>query len=152
VLKTLIVVLSLASLAAGQTNHLTPFTGTWKFNVEKSAFHPGPPFKSFTLAFTPDGVRHLDLIPADGQPLKAELPWSNGKEVVVVVKVGSMPNVKAVSKIRGRTFDDTWTQDGKVIEKVRGALSRDGKTLTVTVEGPLQPSGTFKNRVVFDKQ
>ena len=134
-LKTLIVVLGLAGLAAAQTNHQTPFTGTWTFNADKSAFNPGPPFKRFTLTFTPDGVRHLDLVPANGQAFKAELPWSDGKEVAVVVKEGSMPNAKAAPEIRGRTFNDTWTQDGKVIEKVHGVVSRDGKTLAVTVKG-----------------
>jgi len=145
-------ILGLAVLAAAQTTHITPFTGTWKFNSAKSEFNPGPAFKSFTLTFTPDGIRHLHLIPANGQPLKAELPWSDGKEVSVVVKEGSMENVTAVSKIRGRAFDDTWRESGKVIEKVHGELSADGKTLTITVEGPTQQGGTFRNRVVFDKQ
>jgi hypothetical protein len=141
-----------AFLAAAQTQHITAFTGTWRFNVAKSEFNPGLPFKSFTLTFAPDGVRHLDLIPANGQPFRAELPWSDGKEVSVVVKEGSTGNVQAVSKIKGKTFDDTWRENDKVIEKVHGVLSADGETLTVTVEGPTQQGGTFHNRVVFDKQ
>jgi hypothetical protein len=144
--------LGLAVLAAAQSQHTTAFTGTWRFNAAKSEFNPGPPFKSFTLTFTPGGVRHLDLIPANGQPFKAELPWSDGKEVSVVVKEGSLGNAKVVSKIKGKTFDDTWTDNGKVIEKVHGEVSSDGKTLTVTVDGATQQGGTFHNRVVFDKQ
>jgi hypothetical protein len=145
-------ILGLALLGTAGTTHITAFTGTWVYSAARSEFHPGLPFKSFTLTFTPDGVRHLDLVPAGGQPLKAELPWSNGKEVAVVVKEGAMGNVKAVSKIKGRTFDDTWRENGKVIEKVHGEVSSDGKTLTVTVEGPVQSGGTFHNRVVFDRQ
>lgn len=147
-----ILLVSLAALAAAETQHITAFTGTWKCNVAKSEFNPGPAFRSFTLSFTPDGVRHLDLIPANGQPFKAELPWSDGKEVSVIVKEGSMENVRAVSKIEGLTFGDIWRENGKVIEKVHGQLSSDEKTLTVTVEGPTQQGGTFHNRVVFDKQ
>jgi len=45
-----------------QTQHITPFTGTWKLNLAKSKFDPGPPFKSFILIFTPDGARNLDLV------------------------------------------------------------------------------------------
>jgi len=138
--------------AVAQTQHITAFTGTWKFNVAKSTFNPGPPFKSFTLTFTPDGVRHLDLIGANGQPLKAALPWSDGKEVAVEAAEGNLANVKAVSRIRGRSFRDIWRADGKVIEKVHGVVSSDGQTLTVTVEGPTQQGGAFHNRVVFDKQ
>ena len=145
--------LSSAMLFAGEpARHITPFTGVWKFNATKSAFSSGQPFRSFTLTFTPDGVRHLDLVAAGGQPLKAALPWSDGKEVTLEVIEGNMTNVKTVSKIQGRTFEDTWRQDGKVIEKVRGAVSQDGKTLTVDVEGPSSQGGSFHNSVVFDKQ
>jgi len=67
-----------------QTEHITPFIGAWKLNLAKSSFNPGPPFKGFTLTFTPDGTRKLDLVGADGQSLKASLPWSDGKEVSVI--------------------------------------------------------------------
>jgi len=144
--------LSFAFIAAAQTQHVTAFTGTWKFNAAKSTFNPGPPFKSFTLTFTPDGARHLDQISANGQPLEVSLPWSDGKEVSVIVTQGAMENVMATSKIKGKTFDDTWRENGKVIEKVHGVVSSDGKTLTVTVEGPTQQGGIFRNRVVFDRQ
>src|SRR6478736_1458359 len=87
-----------------QTGHITPFTGTWKMNLAKSRFNPGPPFKSFAITFTADGTRHLDLIGADGQPLKASLPWSDRKEVPVT----GMENVTAISKIEGKTFHDVW--------------------------------------------
>ncbi|RPJ50517.1 MAG: hypothetical protein EHJ95_06925 [Methanobacteriota archaeon] len=62
-----------------------------------------------------------------------------------------MQNVTAISKIKGKTFDDTWKENGKVIEQVHGVVSLDEKTLTVTVEGPTQQGGTFHNLVVFDK-
>src|SRR5205085_441555 len=106
-----------AVAVAAQTEHITPFTGTWKLNVAKSRFNPGPAFKSFTLTFTPDGTRKLDLIYADGQSLKASLPWSDGKGVPVTANQG-FENATATSKIRGKTFDDTWKQNGKIIEKV----------------------------------
>jgi 4-carboxymuconolactone decarboxylase len=141
-----------ALLLAAQTEHITPFTGTWKMNLVKSTFNPGPPFKSFTLTFTPDGTRHLDLIGAAGQPLKASLPWSDGKEVPVTVAQGNMNNVTAVSKIQGKTFNDTWRENGKVIEKVRGVLSSDGRSLAVSVEGTDRQGHAFHNRIVFEKE
>jgi hypothetical protein len=140
-----------ALLLAAQTEHITPFTGTWQLNAVKSSFNPGPPFKSFTLTFTPDGTRQLDLIGADGQALTVSLPWSDGKEVPVTVTQGNMANVTAVSKIRGRTFDDTWRENGKVIEKVHGVLSSDGRFLTVSVHGTDRQGRAFHNRVVFEK-
>lgn len=139
-------------LAAAQPRRVTPFTGRWQYDAARSEFHPGPPFRSFVLTFTEDGTRHLDLTFADGRRLRAELPWSDGKEVSVRVFEGSMGDVRAVSRIRGRTFRDTWTENGKAIEHVRGRLSRDGNTLTVDVRGPLPGGGEFRNRVVFDRR
>lgn len=140
------------ALAAGQAKRITPFTGRWQYDAARSQFDPGPPFRSFTLTFTEDGSRHLELTFADGRRLRAELPWSDGKEVAVRVIEGSMGDVRAVSKIRGRTFEDTWREGGRVIEQVLGRLSRDGKTLTVDVHGPLPGGREFRNRVVFERQ
>lgn len=143
--------LGLAVTGMAQTEHITPFTGTWELQVAESSFDPGPPFRSFTLTFTPDGTRNLYLICADGQPLRAALPWSDGKEVHVQVIEG-MEDATAVSKIEGGTFHDTWKRDGKVIERLRGTVSPDGKRLTISVEGPTKQGGMFHNRLQFDKQ
>jgi hypothetical protein len=131
-----------------QTEHITPFTGTWKLNLAKSNFNPGPPFKSFTITFTPDGTRHLDLIGADGQPIKVLLPWSDGK----VVHVTGMENATAISKIQGNTFHDIWKQNGRIIEDVHGAVSSDGRTLTATVDARYQEDRPIHNHLTFKKQ
>jgi len=140
-----------AVVLGAQTGHITPFTGTWKLNVAKSGFNPGPPFKSLTITFTPDGTRTIDLIRADGHSHKASLPWSDGKEVPVTA-TGGMENATAVSKIHGNTFDDTWQQNGKILEKVHGVVSSDGRTLTTTVEGTDGQDRPFHNRLTFEKQ
>ena len=106
-----------------QAGHITPFTGIWKLNVAMSTFKPGPPFKSFTLTFTPDGTRQLDLTYADGQTLKASLPWSDGTEVSVTANQG-FEGARAVSKIQGNTINDTWKRKGRVIETVHPAVFR----------------------------
>jgi hypothetical protein len=130
-----------------QTGHITPFTGTWKLDVTKSTFNPGPPFKSFTITFTPDGTRHLDLIAADGR-LTASLPWSDGKEIAVT----GMENVTASSKIQGRTFHDVWKQNGKIIEDVHGVVSSNGRPMNITVDGTNKEGHKFHNRLIFEKQ
>lgn len=57
--KALVLLFGAVMLLAGQSGHTTPFTGTWKLDLAKSSFNPGPAFKDFTITFTPDGVRHL---------------------------------------------------------------------------------------------
>lgn len=146
--RLLVLPFGAALVLAAQSEHMTPFTGTWKLNLSRSKFHPGPPFKSFTIAFTPDGVRHLDLINADGQRLKISLPWSGGKPV----SPNGMENTVTTSKIRGRTFHDIWKENGNVTEDVRGAVSPDGKTLKVTVSGADRQGRPYHNELTFDKQ
>ena len=141
-----------SAVLIAQTRHITPFTGTWKLNLAKSTFNPGPPFQSFVLTFTPDGTRHLDLIGADGQALEASLPWSDGKEVPVAVARGSMENVTATSRIQGSTFDDTWKENRKIIEKVHAAVSPDRRTLTISVDGSDRQDHSFHNHLIFEKQ
>ena len=137
--------------AAAQTEHITPFTGTWKLNPARSKFDPGPPFRSFTLTFAPDGTRHLDLLRAEGTPFRAVLPWSDGKEVVVEAPDG-MGKVTATSKIEGREFRDTWKANGNVIEQVHGVVSADGTTLTITVDGTDPHGRAYRNQLTFEKR
>lgn len=136
--------------APSQSDHSTAFTGAWKLNLAKSKFSPGPPFVSFMLTFTSDGVRHLDLVGAGGTPFKASLPWSDGKEVTPIG--GGTETIRVVSKIHGRKVTDTWRRGGVIIEVVHGRVSADGKTLTMDVRGPIPEGGKFHNRVVFDRQ
>ncbi len=140
-----------AAPAIAQTEHVTPFTGTWKLKLEKSRFNPGPPFKSFSLTFTADGTRKLDLVAANGQPLKVSLPWSDGKEVAVTAS-GGLEQATAVSRVRGRTFDDTWKENGKIIEKVHGVVSSDGRTLRIRVDGRDAQGRVFHTHLLFEKQ
>jgi hypothetical protein len=137
--------------AIAQAEHITPFTGTWKLNLEKSRFNPGPPFRNFTLTFTADGTRKLDLIGANGQPLKVSLPWSDGREVAVTA-TGGLEKATAISKIRGKTFHDTWKENGKIIERVHGIVSSDGRTLTIKVDGTDMQDRVFHNQLIFEKQ
>jgi hypothetical protein len=137
-----------AAVVVTQTEHITPFTGTWKLNLAKSRFNPGPPpFKSFTLTFTPDGTRTLDLVRANGQPLKASLPWSDGKEVPMTIHPGTLGYMTGISTIQGNTFNETLKENGKIVEKIHGVVSSDERTLTITVEGH-----TFHNLLIFEKQ
>ena len=147
-LPRLTLLFAVALVLAAQSDHITPFTGTWKLDLAKSRFNPGPPFQSFTITFTPDGVRHLDLIGADGQALKAALPWSDGTEVAVA----GMENTTATSKMKGRRFHDIWKQNGKQIEDVHGVVSPDGKTLRTTVDATDNQGRPHHNELTFDKQ
>ena len=64
----LAVVVTLPQAAFAQTN-----LGTWKLNLAKSTYSPGPAPRSQTLTFTGTGqnlVDNLEGIDAEGKPLK----------------------------------------------------------------------------------
>jgi hypothetical protein len=144
----LVLLFGAAVVLVAESENITAFTGTWKLNLAKSKFNPGPPFQSFTVTFTRDGVRHLDLVRADGQPIKVALPWSDGKEV----SPEGMENAVTTSKIQGRTFHDIWKQNGNVIEDVHGVVLPDGKTLKTTVDGTDKEGRAYRNELTFEKQ
>lgn len=145
------IMLACAAVLLAQATHTTPFTGTWKLNLDKSQFSPGPPFKAFSLTFGPDGVRKLDLTYADGRTLQVSVPWSDGKEVAVTAGPG-FENVTVVSRIQGKTLNDTWTRNGKLFETVHAAISPDGKSLMIRVAGTDAQDRAFQNQLTFDKQ
>ena len=133
-----------------QARHITPFTGTWKLNVAMSKL-AGSSIQELSPTFTPDGTRQLDLTYADGQTLKASLPWSDGTEVSVTANQG-FEGVSAVSKIQGNTINDTWKRKGRVMETVHAAVSPGGKTLKIRVDGTDIEGRAFHNRLTFEKQ
>ena len=130
------------------------FSGTWKLNLAKSKYDPGPPPKELTtiieaidggLKITIDGVN------AQGKPTHSE--WSamfDGKDYPVTG--ATIRDTVALKKIDDYTFDTTNKQDGKVTSVIRGVYSRDGKTRTLTYQG-MNVKGIQVNRVtVWERQ
>ena len=78
-LVLLVVGMSLAASAADN-----PFVGTWKLNVEKSTFRPGPPMKAETVTIAADGSVSVISTEANGQVLNWSYATVEGTEVPVV--------------------------------------------------------------------
>ena len=131
-----------------------PRIGTWKLNVAKSKFSPGPAPQSLTVKVelagkgekattefvNPDGTRTTVQYTANfvgkGYPL-------TGSQV---------PDTVSLKRIDARTTDRTDKKGGKVAQTLRRVVSQDGKTMTVTVKGTNAQGQKVNNVVVFDKQ
>src|SRR6185437_13979135 len=62
-------ILALALFIGGAANAQTSgFVGTWKLNVEKSKYEPGPPPKEQSRTWSADGVVDAKGIDANGKP------------------------------------------------------------------------------------
>jgi hypothetical protein len=135
-----------------------PFVGTWKLNTAKSKFTPGPGIRSETLKYELDGnkiKRTVTGIDAEGKPLtqgtdKASSAW-DGEEHEVSTSPGVVTSV-SVKKITDRVVDVTIKGDGKVIDRIRSVVSKDGRTLTNTEIGVNEKGQKSNNVEVFDKQ
>jgi hypothetical protein len=127
---------------------------TWKLNLAKSKFSPGPPPRSQTLSYQAEGqgMRGTNEgIDAQGNPTKA---------VVVIVTDGKsypvtgVPDFDAASykQVNDSTVEGTRTKAGRMVQTVTRVLSADGKTLTLTATG-VNANGQQINVVaVYDKQ
>ena len=129
--------------------------GTWKLNLAKSKFSPGPPPRTSTLMFQAEGqslTATVDGINAQGVPTKVvHGPYLyDGKPYPVT----GAPGYDAASyKIVNDSTDEiTRTKAGKVVQTVTEELSEDGKTLTFTIKGVNANGQQISNVAVYEKQ
>ena len=131
-----------------------PVVGTWELNIAKSKFTPGPAPKSETRTYVVVGQEIKGSskgIDAAGKPMSVE--WTvnyDGKERPVT---GS-PDLDALSLKRIDTFTTESTQKkaGKVVATATRAVSKDGKTLTITTKGTNAKGQAVNNVEVFEKR
>jgi hypothetical protein len=142
---------ALASVASAANNSI----GTWKLNVAKSTWSPGPAAKSQLAkveAWGEDGVKYTsDGVGPDGKPTHMEFQAKfDGKEVpftgnpdadVIALKLIDANTIESVSKLKG-----------KVTLTVRGVVSGDGKTRTLTQTGHNAQGAEVKNVLLFERQ
>src|SRR5262249_54067899 len=129
---------------------IEPRVGTWKLNVAKSQFSPGPPPQS-------NGGRRQGRKNDDrgsrctgtphGDPLHGEFRWqglsAHGSQIA---DTGSLRRINARITVR------TDKKDGKVIQTLRRIVSEDGKTMIVRADGmnaqgqPVESVAVWKKR------
>ena len=142
--------------SAAQTPSADPWVGTWKTDVAKSTFSPGPkPTTGATVTIERSGAgmkTTIDGTDPQGKPTHTETVWSfNGQDNPV--KGASAPNTTAAYKrIDDRTFEALGKIEGKPTVTTRVVISADGKTLTATQTGTNFKGETVNNVVVADRQ
>jgi hypothetical protein len=146
-------VLMAAVLATAQSKD--PFVGTWRLNVAKSKYSPGPPPKSQTTTYQAAGQGYKVSVktePASG-PVQQ---WSyttnlDGKDAPIT---GDNPNADmvAVKRINANTLESVNKKGGKVTTTQRNVVAADGKTRTVTTTGMDGQGRKVNNVAVNEKQ
>ena len=137
-------------LAVAQSD---PFVGTWKLNVTKSKFHPGPGPKSQTRTWAADGRVSVEGLNAAGKPVAYGYPIkADGKDYPTTGAVPNSADTISSKRIDANTIEATFTRRGKPADKTRFAVSRDAKVLTMTAKGTLPDGKALDDLLVLDKQ
>jgi hypothetical protein len=151
----LAVVFVLGWSSNGLAQDKDPANGTWKLNLAKSKFSPGPAPKEMTLTIESAGPgRHVEVNGVAGDGTATKWGYSgnfDGKDIRVT---GSNPDADVVmlKRLSPTTTRSTWKKDGKQTVRNGVSVSADGKTLTVAAGGVNAKGQTVKNTLVFDKQ
>jgi hypothetical protein len=135
---SLIALLLLAPVAAQED----PFTGTWVLNVGKSKMQPATASKSEVIHYRITGDEEdflSDAVTIDGHPesIKYTARYDDGKPYPFSITIsGKVTNPGAQTMVKKI---DTWTRerynvrDGKPVIASRRVVSKDGKTMTITI-------------------
>jgi hypothetical protein len=142
-------------VVAAQAQAADPIVGTWKLDVAKSTYKPGPAPKSTTIVVKPAGKGievAIDAVNADGSPLK----WGfttvrDGKEEA---KIMGNPMFDTVTASRESTTAGTnlYKKGGKLVMTTKVAIAADGKTMTVTSTGTDAKGQAVTNVAHYTKQ
>lgn len=151
-LAGILVSIAFASTALAQAPK--GMAGTWKLNVAKSTYNPGPAPTSMTIVYTPAGdsmTIAVEVVPATGAAQKWQMTGAyDGKEHSVI----GNPEVDTISlkSIDDTTGESTFKKGGKVTAVNTRVLSADGQTLTITTKGTTADGKPRSDVAVYEKQ
>jgi hypothetical protein len=159
ILRNAVFGVALATLAVATTGVSAQSTdaaglGTWKLNVEKSKFSPGPAPRSITTRFEPSGkgVKWIaERIGSDGKTVVSEYTANyDGKDY----PLKGSPTTDAVSlrRIDALTTERVNKKEGKVVSTEKRVIAKDGKSYTTMVKGTTAKGEPIDILMVFDKQ
>ena len=133
-----------------------PLIGSWKLNLEKSKYSPGPAPRSLTLNFVADGANLTNTaegIDDQGKATKSVFAHIyDGKPHPTTGVAGGLYDSSTYTRIDAHTVNFVRSKDGKTVQTGSIVLSADGKTLTVTTEGTGPNGQPIHNVAVYEKQ
>jgi hypothetical protein len=125
--------------------------GTWRLNVAKSKYSPGPPLRSETRVYSrsAEGVKGVvSRVYSDGRSERFEYMANFGKDIMVT----GIPEYDSVTlrKVDELTSDAVLSHAGNVYGVARRTIAPDGKTMTITFDRKSQESRVH-NVAFYDK-
>jgi hypothetical protein len=131
-----------------------PVLGTWKLNVEKSKFIPGPGWQSQTRVYqsTPTGVSVTWTgLSATGEKMQVSYTFSYDGKDYRMAGSASYDTLNAV-RIDALTVKSEEKRNGITVGIAMRKISPDGRVLTITDKGTNRKGEAFSQVLVFDRQ
>ena len=140
--------------AASLVHAADPALGTWKLNVAKSKYSPGPAPKSGNITFEASGdavKRTGEQIAADGK--KSSLSYTAKMDGKFYPVTGTdLYDEISIKKIDDHNTEAAMKRAGKAAVNANRNVSKDGKVMTITITGTNAKGEKINNVIVYDKQ
>jgi hypothetical protein len=142
--------------ALGQDAAAKAYLGTWKLNLAKSKFDPGPGPKELTRIHEDAGGGQIRVttktVGQDGTPGSTTYTYRpDGKDVPVTGGRGAGPATIAITAVDPYSVTFIQKNAGKEIGTGRRVVSKDGKTMTITTTGTNVKGQKTSSTQVFEK-
>jgi len=132
-----------------------PLIGTWKINLAKSKFSPGPPPKTQTLTFEADGQNlknTAETIDAQGQARKIVFMHIYDGKPHPVLDTAAQFDATTYTQVDAYHVNWVRSKAGKAVLTGSNEVSSDGRTYTVTTEGTGANGQPISSVAVYEKQ
>jgi hypothetical protein len=129
------------------------FKGTWKLNPARSKYTAGAPPKEETVTFEDVGDQETATVSgtaADGSPMTgtSHTPLKGGTGTITESPWDGISTKVVSASVR----DVTYMKGGKAMLHLHAVISRNGKTMRVTVRGMDAKGQRIAGVSVFEKQ
>jgi hypothetical protein len=164
-LLAMVMLCSSVLLAQGPAPDKNPILGTWKQNLQKSTYNPGPPppalaysvrqyseaddgsIIAITMNVSPDGIPSLGSI----SPAKYDGKEYQQHNLTTLSHIAKQTNRTISYKpIDHLTVEIVQKQDGEVVSKSTRTISTDGRTMTERFA--IAAGQPVNNVLVFERQ
>jgi hypothetical protein len=147
-------IVALALSAAYARSSDDPILGTWRLNVAKSQFTPGPGWQSQIRIYqaTPQGVAVTWTgVDAKGEKMHISYTYAYDGRDYPMLGSASYDTLNA-ARIDAWTVKSEEKRGGKTVGIAVRKVSRDGKVLTITDKGTNRKGQAFSQLLIFDRQ
>jgi hypothetical protein len=156
VLLFVAVILLAAVVSAPVQAQSNPLVGTWKLNVTKSKYDPGPTPTSLTRTVEAqgEGVKYTFAgVAADGKPIAYGFSvLFDGKDNPISGSIPSGADTISAKRTDANHYVATLKKAGKVIGTSKVTVSKDGTVTTVDSTGSSASGAKEHDLQVYDKQ